>query len=200
MSSPSTRLQVLIANERDTRLDAVTQMVEQLGHEVVARGVDVKDVARLSRDQRADVALVGLGLDSEHALEMISQIVREAACPVIALLDATDHSYVDEAAKRGVFAYVVMDGDSGVLQNALDITLRRFAEFSNLQGAFGRRAIIEQAKGILMARNGINADDAFQLLKTHSQQTGKRLIEVAEAITQSHQLLPPANSPRSQQH
>jgi AmiR/NasT family two-component response regulator len=71
---------------------------------------------------------------------------------VIALLDNPDPDYVSEAAKRGIFAYVIADGGSRELQNALDITLRRFAEFSNLQGAFRRRAIIEQAKGILMAR------------------------------------------------
>jgi AmiR/NasT family two-component response regulator len=72
----------------------------------------------------------------------------------------------------------------------LDITLRRFAEFQSLQGAFGRRAIIEQAKGILMERNRIDAEAAFALLRSHSQQTGQRLVDVAQAVTQSHQLLP----------
>lgn len=98
---------------------------------------------------------------------------------------------MQEAAQRGGFAYVVLEGDDGgELQGALDITLRRFAEFRNLHGAFGRRAIIEQAKGILMERHGIGADAAFALLRSHSQATGRRLVEVAEALTQSHQLLP----------
>jgi response regulator NasT len=131
-----------------------------------------------------------LGIDDEHALEQISSIVREAACPVIALLDVANPSYVEEAAKRGVFAYVVINGsDAEELQSALDITLRRYAEFQNLQGAFGRRAIIEQAKGILMERNGIDAEAAFALLKSHSQETGRKLNDVAEAITQTHLLL-----------
>jgi response regulator NasT len=191
MPEPSFRLHVLIANEKEARLDAITKMVERLGHEIVARGMNVGEVGALSRREHADVALVGLGLDGTHALELISSIVKEAACPVIALLDNPNPGYVNEAAKRGIFAYVITDGNSTELQNALDITLRRFAEFSNLQGAFGRRAIIEQAKGILMARNAVNADEAFALLKTHSQQTGQKLIDVAEAITQTHRLLPP---------
>jgi response regulator NasT len=193
--SPSEPLRVLIANERESRLDIVLELVHGLGHEVVARGVDVSEIGDLSRQQRADVALVGLGLNSMHALDLISEIVHEAFCPVIALLDATDPAYVTEAAKRGVFAYVVINDDPQELQNALDISLRRFAEFHSLQGAFGRRAIIEQAKGILMARNGLNADDAFALLKTHSQATGQKLIDVAEAITQTHLLLPPNPGP-----
>jgi response regulator NasT len=192
MPEPEHRLQVLIANEQDDRLDTITAIVEALGHEIVGRGVDVGDVGPLSRSTGAEVALVGLGLDGEHALEQISAIVREAACPVVALLDAKDPSYVHQAAQRGVFAYVVLDGDSGALQNALDITLRRFAEFHNLEGAFGRRAMIEQAKGILMERNGIDAEAAFALLKSHSQQSGQKLSDVAQAMTETHLLLPSA--------
>jgi response regulator NasT len=194
VSEHSHSLRVLIANERDERLDAITSVVEGLGHEVVARGVEPSLVGPLSRKQDADVALVGLGLDSTHALDLISTIVHEAACPVIALLDAADPAYVTEAAKRGVFAYVILDSDPAELQNALDITLRRFAEFNGLQGAFGRRAIIEQAKGILMARNGVDADEAFALLRSHSQQNGQKLIDVATAITQTHRLLPSGSS------
>ena len=51
-----------------------------------------------------------------------------------------------------MFAYII-DGTPEELQSAIDITLQRFAEYQNLQGAFGRRAMIEQAKGILMARH-----------------------------------------------
>jgi response regulator NasT len=107
---------------------------------------------------------------------------------VIALLEAKNPEYVNEAAKRGVFAYIVND-DPKELQNALDITLRRFAEYQSLQGAFGRRAKIEQAKGILMARHAINEDKAFEMLKEHSQHNGRKLIDVAEAVVESHTLL-----------
>jgi response regulator NasT len=186
---PEHRLQVLIANEQDERLETITAIVEGLGHEVVGRDVDIGSVGRLSRSTGAEVALVGLGLDGEHALDQISAIVHEAACPVIAVLDAKDPRYVDEAAKRGVFAYVILDANGDELQSALDVTLRRFAEFQSLQGAFGRRAIIEQAKGILMERHGIDADAAFALLKSHSQHTGQKLLDIAQAIAQTHTLL-----------
>ena len=184
------RLHVLIANEQDDRLAVITDIVESLGHEVVGRELSIAEVGALSRSSGADIALVGLGLNHGHALDEVSAIVREAACPVIALLDVDDPSYVQEAAKRGVFAYIVLGEDESTdLQSALDITLRRFAEFHNLEGAFGRRAIIEQAKGILMERNNITADQAFALIRSQSQNTGQKLHEVANAIASSHQLL-----------
>jgi response regulator NasT len=133
----------------------LAQVVAGLGHEVIARTVEVKEVGAVTTKERPDIALVGLGLSSEHALELIAEIVHTAACPVVALLTAKDSSYIREAAKRGVFAYIV-DGDAEELQSAIDITLQRFAEYHNLQGAFGRRAVIEQAKGILMARHGVD--------------------------------------------
>jgi response regulator NasT len=191
-------LRILIANERRDRLGLLADLVAGLGHEVIAREVDVREVAAVTAREQPDVALVGLGLSSEHALELISEIVHEASCPVIALLSASDPAYVLEAAKRGVFAYIV-DTTPEELQSAIDITLQRFGEFHNLQGAFGRRAVIEQAKGILMARHGVDADKAFALLRDHSQRHGDKLADVAAAIVASYQLLMPSMAPPPEQ-
>ena len=184
-------LRVLIANERRDRLELLAQVVAGLGHEVIAREVDVKEVGAVTAREHPDVALVGLGLSSEHALELIGEIVREASCPVIALLAARDPAYVREAAKRGVFAYIV-DTTAEELQSAIDITLQRFTEYHGLQGAFGRRAAIEQAKGVLMARHAIDGDTAFEMLREHSQHNGRKVADVAAAIIESHRLLAPA--------
>ena len=89
--------------------------------------------------ERPDVALVGLGESSDHALGLIEKIVQEAACPVIVLLHAPDPAFVKEASKRGIFAYIT-DGENTDWQSSIDIVLRRFAEYQDLEGAFGRRA------------------------------------------------------------
>ena len=185
-------LRVLIANEKRDRLEDLARVVAGHGHEVIAREIYVKEVGAATAREHPDVALVGLGASSEHALDLISEIVRDASCPVIALLSAQDPEYVNEAATRGVFAYIVDGGHAAEeLQSTLAITLRRFAEYQNLQGAFGRRATIEQAKGILMARHAIDQNKAFDMLREHSQRSNRKLIEVAEAIVQSHVLLLP---------
>ena len=181
-------LRVLIANERPERLAIITEILTKLGHVVVAAGVEPEGIGEATRRERPDVALVALGESSNHALDLISEIVHEAACPVIALLHSRDPGFVNEAAKRGIFAHIT-DDDPQQLQSTLDIVLRRFAEYHSLEGAFARRATIERAKGILMATHQIDEQQAFDLLRKHSQTTGQRLVDLADAITTSHRLL-----------
>jgi AmiR/NasT family two-component response regulator len=188
-------LRVLIANERRDRLDLLAKVVGGLGHEVVAVETNVSDVGAATAREHPNVALVGLGESSQHALELIEQIVRESSCPVIALLSAEDPVFIREAANRGVFAYIV-DTVPEELQSAIDITLLRFAEYHDLEGAFGRRAVIEQAKGILMARHSTGAEKAFAMLRDHSQRSGEKLVDVAGAVVNSHLLLLPTTGER----
>lgn len=181
-------LRVLIANEREDRIALVTALVAGLGHVVVAGSTNVSEVGSLTSDENPDVALVGLGTSSAHALGLIERIVREAECPVIAVLEGHDAAFVNEAAKRGVFAYIV-DGSPEELQSALDITLRRFAEYHNLQGAFGRRAQTERAKGIIMERYQVDERQAFAMLRDHARHGGQKLVHVAQAVLDGHLLL-----------
>ena len=186
-------LRILIANERKDRLERIAEIVTGLGHEVISRELEVSEVAAATEREQPDLAFVGLGISGVHALDMISEIVREAACPVIALLEAQDPKWVNEAAKRGIFAYIV-DGNPAEMQGAIDITIRRYAEYTSLEGAFARRAVIERAKGIMMARQAIDETKAFELLRSQSQRSGRKLFDVAEAVVESHLLLvPPAS-------
>jgi AmiR/NasT family two-component response regulator len=183
-------LRILIANERKDRLERIAEIVTGLGHEVISRELEVADVAAATEREQPDLAFVGLGISGEHALDMISEIVREASCPVIALLESDDPIWVNEAAKRGIFAYIV-DGRAEEMQSTIDITLRRYAEYSNLEGAFARRAVIERAKGIMMARQSIDERRAFELMRSQSQRSGQKLFDIAKAVVDSHLLLVP---------
>jgi AmiR/NasT family two-component response regulator len=182
-------LRVLIANERKDRLALVAPIVAALGHEVIAREIDVEDVGAVTARERPDVALVGLGESSDHALGLIEKIVHESSCPVIVLLHAPDPGFVKEASKRGVFAYIT-DADAKDWQSSIDIVLRRFTEYHDLEGAFGRRALTERAKGILMERHSIDELTAFDMLREHARSTNRKLVDVSSAVVDGHRLLP----------
>jgi AmiR/NasT family two-component response regulator len=193
MNGEAENLRVLVADEADERLKRTAEIVLELGHVVVARETLASRVADATRRERPDVALVEVDKSEEHALDLIAQIVEEAACPVIAMIDAEDPSFVREAAERGVFAYVT-NGDRDELQSSLEIVLRRFREYQHLEGAFGRRAMIERCKGILMERYQIEEEQAFEMIRAHARRRRRRVVEIAEAVVDGHLLLPPQAS------
>ncbi len=175
------RLRVLVANERHDRLADVAAVVAGLGHEVIAPQIEVSEVGLVTAREQPDVAFVGLGQSSEHALELIEEIVHEAACPVVLLLHEPDPGFVIEAANRGVFAYIT-DGDPQEWQNSIEIVLRRFAEYRDLEGAFKRRTVTERAKGILMERHTVDEERAFQMLRDDARRTQSVLVDTAQSI------------------
>jgi response regulator NasT len=190
MSEMPHQLRVLIADQDQSRVGEIADVILGLGHTVVARLLDVSQIAEVTQRERPDVAIVGVGGEAEHALALISAIVKQAECPVIADLATDDEAFVDGAARRGIFAYV-RHGRPPDMANAIDVVLQRYAEFSRLHGALRTGAIIEQAKGILMERHGLSADEAFAELRSRARSTNQSVFDVAEAVTVSYPLFRP---------
>ena len=196
VTDPIPKLEVLIAHERADRLAQVTAAVVGLGYDVIDRTIGLKEVGHATVEARPDVAIVIVAHDSgPQALEAIDVLVKQAACPVIALLDVQDSAFIREAAKRGIFAYITDGHDPQELQSSIDIVLRRFAEYHDLEGAFGRRAVTERAKGILMERHSVDEREAFNMLRDHARRTNRKMVDVAEEIVSTHRLLPGAGRP-----
>jgi response regulator NasT len=183
------KLRVLIADGPVARHDEVTSTLKSLGHEVVGVGAPLEAVGHATAVELPDVALVIVGDNSEEALELIHSIVQEAACPVMAILDVQDRAFIDRAARLGIFAYIAHTDDREEMQSSMDIALQRFAEYHALEGAFGRRAVTERAKGILMERHALDERQAFRLLREHARRTNRKVVDVAASILESHQLL-----------
>jgi len=194
-----TRLRVLIANQRPDRLALLARVIEGLHHDIVAREVVVGDVGAVTARVRPDVALVGLGDDALHALELISEIVREAFCPVIALIPGYDAAWIEEAARRGIFAYIV-DARPEEIQSAIDIALGRYVEYVRLQGAFEQRDLaLQQHLGLLRKRQQLLLevqDGILQQLTAAS--LGMQLGELAEPLAATGRAIVQAKSIVSQ--
>lgn len=91
-----------------------------------------------------------------------------------------------------MFAHItdIADADVQGWQSSIDVVLRRFAEYHDLEGAFGRRALTERAKGILMERHAIDENVAFAMLRERSRVDNRKLIDLAAAVVD-----PPGSCP-----
>jgi GAF domain-containing protein len=57
----------------------------------------------------------------------------------------------------------------------------------NMRIAMDSRAVIEQAKGVLMAQRHVDADQAFEILREASQRYNRKLRDIASGIVQGTQ-------------
>jgi GAF domain-containing protein len=57
----------------------------------------------------------------------------------------------------------------------------------NMRLAMDSRAVIEQAKGVLMAQRHVDADQAFEMLRAASQRYNRKLRDIAQGIVEGTQ-------------
>ncbi|MGI8585311.1 MAG: ANTAR domain-containing response regulator [Thermoleophilaceae bacterium] len=172
-------LRILVADERRVYLAPVSNALSDLGHEVIAVEVDIPGVAKATAAHQPDVAIVALHDDTDHALELITEIMHDTDCPVMALVEDANPDFIARAADRGIFAHLD-SADHDELRGAINVALNRFEEYERLRQAFGRRARIERAKGMLMERDGLDEQQAFERLRAEARSSRRRLIDVVE--------------------
>jgi GAF domain-containing protein len=94
--------------------------------------------------------------------------------------DAFDEDSRSVATRFGPYAAVAA-GNLYAYQSARDMA-------DNLQTALESRAVIDQAKGILMERHRLTADQAFQWLAQTSMRSNRKLRDVADALVHTGEL------------
>jgi AmiR/NasT family two-component response regulator len=196
VSTDTTSLRILAADEDEAALRRTASVLEDLGHQVTSFAVNVEAAAERIAAEDPDLAVVVVHHDDEHALGLIEEISSYASGPVIALLDSDDPEFVARAAEAGVGAYARAE-DAADLQSAIEVAVRRHDELAKLtervdqlEGALDRRAVIERAKGILMERHSTDDRAAFEVLRTHARSNNRTVADTARAVLDGHALLP----------
>jgi GAF domain-containing protein len=95
-------------------------------------------------------------------------------------IDAFDEASRSAATRFAPYA-AVATGNLYAYQSARDMA-------DNLQAALESRAVIDQAKGILIERYKVTADQAFQLLARVSMTTNRKLRDIADDLVRTGEL------------
>jgi AmiR/NasT family two-component response regulator len=81
----------------------------------------------------------------------------------------------------GIQAYSRVIGS--LLRSAVQAHLKGRAA-TQLQQALDHRSLIEQAKGVLMERRGLDQQAAFELLRSQARSTRRRLHDLARQVVE----------------
>jgi len=164
-------------------------MLERAGFEVVAEARDGREAVVLAAAERPDLAVMDVKMPEMDGIEAARRIIEQRPIPVVMLTAFSERDLVASAVDAGVFAYLVKPFRETDLLPAIEAAQARHAELaavreesSSLREALESRKSIERAKGVLMDRDRISEQEAFQRMRRASQRTGKPLREIADAL------------------
>jgi response regulator NasT len=182
-------VRILIAeDETIIRLD-LRKLLEEAGHEVCAEARDGAEAVELVQAQEPDLAILDVKMPRLDGIDAAKQILEERPIPIVMLTAYGQDELVARAVEAGVFGYLVKPFRESDLLPAIATARARHEELSalreeadSLAEALAARKAIERAKGILMEKDGLSEQEAFERLRKASQVSGKPLKVVAEAL------------------
>jgi response regulator NasT len=183
-------VKVLIAeDETIIRLD-LRALLERACHQVCAEAKDGVEAVELAAAHAPDLAILDVKMPELDGIEAARRIIAERPIPIVMLTAYGEDELVGRAVEAGVFGYLTKPFRESDLVPAIRTASARHEqllglreEAESLAEALAARKAIERAKGLLMAREGISEDDAYRRLRRASQQSGRPLRVIAEALT-----------------
>jgi response regulator NasT len=182
-------MRILIAeDETIIRLD-LRDLLERAGHEVVAEARDGEEAVALALEHEPELAVMDVKMPKLDGIEAARRILEQNPIPIVMLTAYGQDELVGRAIEVGVFGYLVKPFREQDLMPAIATARARHEELAalreqaeSLADALASRKAIERAKGLLMAKEGLTEQEAFERLRKASQVSGRPLKVIAEAV------------------
>ena len=145
---------------------------------------------------RADLVIVDAESDARDALEHVVMATRDQRRPIVMFTNDADTEHVNQAVASGVTAYIVDGLAPERIKPILTVAMARFkhqeallGELDKAKAELAHRSVIEQAKSVLMQRQGWSEPEAHARLRSMAMNKGLKLSEVSKQVIDYAQLL-----------
>ncbi|GKT01706.1 ANTAR domain-containing protein [Acidovorax sp. SUPP3434] len=143
-----------------------------------------------------DLVIVDAESDARDALEHVVMATRDAPRAIVMFTNDDDPSHVRQAVAAGVSAYIVAGLSPQRIRPILDVAMARFqheqalrSELADARSELKDRKTIDRAKGLLMQRQGLTEQAAYDKLRKSAMDKGMKLVEVAQRMLDVADLL-----------
>jgi two-component system, response regulator / RNA-binding antiterminator len=143
-----------------------------------------------------DMIIVDAQSDARDALEHVVVATREAPRPVVLFTEDSDTTHVKDAVAAGVSAYIVAGLAPERIRPILQVAMARFEheqdlrrELQSAKSELQERKLIDRAKGLLMQRQGLSEQEAYDKLRKTAMDKSLRVAEVAQRMIDVADLL-----------
>lgn len=143
-----------------------------------------------------DLIIVDAESEARDALEHVVMATRDERRPIVMFTNDDDTSHVKDAVAAGVSAYIVAGLAPQRIRPILDVAMARFqheqalrAELADAKTELRDRKTIDRAKGLLMQRQGLSEQAAYEKLRKTAMDKGLKLADVAQRMLDVMDLL-----------
>ena len=143
-----------------------------------------------------DMIIVDAESDARDSLEHVVMATRDERRPIVLFTNDGDTRHVRDAVAAGVCAYIVAGLETARIRPILDVAMARFEheqglrrELADMRSELKDRKVVDRAKGLLMQRQGLSEQAAFDKLRKAAMDKGLRLGEVAQRMLDMADLL-----------
>ena len=196
MSHGTESLKILIADDETLIAMSLTTMLQNIGHRVVARARSGQEAVEKAREISPDLVLMDIKMNDMDGLEASKRILAEKPVPIVILTAFSQKDLIEQADAIGVSGYLVKPVSENDLLPAITLARSRFVqlraletEVGDLKEALRSRKLVEQAKGILMEKEGLTEAEAFKRIQQQSRNQNIPMARLAEAIITAGNLL-----------
>ena len=143
-----------------------------------------------------DMIIVDAESEARDSLEHVVMATRDARRPIVLFTNDNDTTHVKDAVAAGVSAYIVAGLSPDRIRPILDVAMARFEheqglrrELASAQTELQDRKTIDRAKAMLIQRQGLSEQVAYDKLRKAAMDKGLRLGEVAQRMLDAADLL-----------
>lgn len=192
-------LRIAVADDEHIMREYYQQTLPMLGHQVVCAVGTGQELVAFCRASPPDLMVSDVKMPDLDGIDAIQLISREAPIPAILVSAYHTPEIIQRANLEHILAYLVKPIKQADLEMAIGIAMQRFEQFrslrqesANLRQALEDRKIIEQAKGILMKRAGLEEAAAFRRLQKLAMDKNQKLVEIAQMILLTDEAFEPS--------
>ncbi len=187
---------ILIAEDEAVISMSLVAMLNRLGHQVVGKAKDGKEAVRKAKELNPDIILMDIKMPDMDGLDAAKEILSVKSLPIIILTAFSQPELIEKADSIGISFYLVKPITEKDLMPAIRLAVSRFKELQVLQREVGdlkealrARKLIEQAKGIIMEKEGLTEAKAFRRIQKQSRNNNIAMAKIAESIIIASRIL-----------
>ncbi|MEZ0363232.1 ANTAR domain-containing response regulator [Mycobacterium sp. pUA109] len=189
--APTTHRVLIAEDETLIRMD-LAEMLREEGYDVVGEAGDGQEAVDLAEQLKPDLVIMDVKMPRRDGIDAASEIASKRIAPIVVLTAFSQRDLVERAREAGAMAYLVKPFSISDLIPAIELAVGRFSEIAALEREVASlserletRKLVERAKGLLQAKQGLTEPEAFKWIQRAAMDQRTTMKRVAEVVVET---------------